>query len=103
MFRRRTVIMIALCAFAAGAFAHMTWNHIHETNIWSNRHALETALKRELAEYRSTHSRYPSSLDEIKVDWIRTPERRKMLLSPFYYEDRGDSYVLWWHRDSHPR
>ena len=99
MFRRRAVIAIALCAFAAGAFANMTWSRIRATNVWSNRHALETALKRELETFRSTHSRYPGSLDEIEIEWIETPERRKMLLTPFYYENRGDTYVLWWHRE----
>jgi hypothetical protein len=103
MFRRRTPIVVAVFAFFVGGFAHLTWTCMHDMLIWDNRVVLDSTLREQLAAFRSRHGRYADSLDELEIDWIKTPERRKMLLKPFYYENRGESYLLWWHDEQRQR
>ena len=90
------VILIAIAAAGLGAYLHAAVVSAERINIASNRFALEGEIKERLADFHAKNSRYPSSLDEIDIAWIKSAERRKMLFAPFYYENRGDTYVLWW-------
>jgi hypothetical protein len=102
MYRLRTLIVVAVFAFAGAVYLAAMWYEDERTNLWSGRHDVETTLRWELETFRITHGSYPNSLDQIKIDWIRFDDRRKELLTPFYYENRGDTYVLWWHRSDQP-
>jgi hypothetical protein len=90
--------LFALAGFFLGLMVQAIWSQASRSTIGSNRFALETSLQAELKAYHERHGAYPASLDEIKVDWLTEPERRQMLLSDFYYENRGDTFVLWWPR-----
>lgn len=89
-------ILLALAGFFLGLMVQAIWSEALSSNITSNRFVLETSLQAELKAYHEGHGTYPASLNEIKVDWLKDPERRKMLLSDFYYENKGNTYVLWW-------
>lgn len=97
MKRVAKAILIAFVGFVLGMAVQAILSE--RTGANSNRFALEDSLREGLQAYQQRHGTYPDSLDDIEVSWIQTRERRKMLLLPFYYEKRGDSYVLWWPRD----
>ncbi len=75
----------------------LNWNQ--KVAVFSNRSAVETDLVQGIEDYHKANGRFPDSLDSIKISWLQNEdERRKMLLKPFYYENRGSTYVLWWPR-----
>ena len=91
--------LVLLVGFLMGAGASHALSSMEKSAVWSNRWVVETDLKQSLEDYRKVNGRYPESLEVIKIPWLANEEdRRKVLLKPFYYENRGDTYILWWPR-----
>lgn len=99
MRQKAVILLFILIAFLFGVICESTWSAARRMATGSSRFALETSLKKELKKHHENQGRYPDSLDEIQIDWLKDPERRKVLLRDFYYENRGSSYVLWWPRN----
>ena len=90
--------VLVAAAFLLGIAFQSGWSNVTRAGVVSNRFALETSLNEGLKKFHESHGTYPASLDGVEVEWLKDPERRKMLLRDFYYENRGESYVLWWPR-----
>ena len=91
---------LAICLgflIGIGFLQFLIWNQ--KIAVFSNRWAAETDLVQGIEDYHKVNGRFPDSLDSIKISWLQNEdERRKMLLKPFYYENRGNTYILWWPR-----
>jgi hypothetical protein len=83
--------------FLIGFFVSSASQKMVRTNDYSNRYAAETDLKQGIENYHKLNNKYPDSLAVIDISWLaKEDKRRELLLRPFYYENRGDTYVLWW-------
>ena len=97
---RASVIPLIIVGFLAGMLFHSLWSSAKATAVASNRWALETSLKEQLKAYHDKTGSYPKSMNDLEIGWLKDPQRREALLRCFYYENRGDTYLLWWPRTS---
>jgi hypothetical protein len=91
------IALALILGLSLGFVAGWQFRAFDAVGVTSNRFTLEQSLKDGIEVYKKAHGVPPEKLDDIPVAWLSgEPKRRAKLIAPFYYEVRGQDYILWW-------